>query len=198
MFGTCRANQMKPRHDEPFYEGSTWYRLLSNFPATLFDKNTYYLDEGNQYYYEAVAVTGGMQSNTPGPGTTSYLTTKEDKDGHFLNGSKTYRLHLPPDIPISNFWSLVLYSEDTRGFVDNVGAADKLRATALDSRNKTFKSNADGSVDVYVGPTAPEGKESNWLQTRAGEGWFPLFRFYGTKQGFFDKSWKIGEFEVVK
>lgn len=194
----CRANQQKPRHDKPYYENSTWYRLLSNFPVTLFDDNFYYLDESNEYYYEAVTVTQGMQSNTPNPGTTSYLTTKEDKDGNFLSGSKNYHIHLPAGIPASNFWSLVLYDENTRSFIDNKNAKDKLRATSIDSRDKNLKINADGSVDLYVGPKSPKGKESNWLQTIPGKGWFPLFRTYGTKQGFFDKTWRIGEFEEIK
>jgi hypothetical protein len=194
----ARANQMQPRQDQPYYENSSWYRLLSNFPVTLFNKDFYYLDESNEYYYEAVTVTKGMQSNIPAPGTTSYLTTKEDRNGNFLSGSRTYKLHLPAGIPASNFWSLTLYSENTRGFIDNVDAKDKLRATSLDSRDKHFITNADGSVDLYVGPKPPAGKESNWLQTQAGEGWFPLFRFYGTQQAFFDKTWKIGEFELMK
>jgi hypothetical protein len=191
----CRANQMIPRQDKPYYENTSWYRLLSNFPVTKTSKDLYYLDESNEYYYEAVAVTEGMKSNTPGPGTTSYITTKEDKDGNFLLGSNNYKIHLPAGIPASNFWSLVLYSENTRRFIDNKNAKDKLRATSIDSRDKNIKINADSSVDLYIGPEAPAGKEANWLQTQAGEGWFPLFRFYGTKAGFFDKTWKIGEFE---
>ena len=111
---------------------------------------------------------------------------------------KTYKLHLPTGIPASNFWSLVLYSEDTRCFIDNKDAKDKLRAISVDSRDKNLVINEDGSVDLYIGPKAPTGKESNWLQTIEGEGWFPLFRAYGTKQAFFDKTWIIGEFELIE
>jgi hypothetical protein len=194
----CRANQIKPRQDQPYYENSAWYRLLSNFPITKTTPDIYYLDESNEYLYEAVTITRGMQSNTPGPGTTSYMTTKEDASGSFLSGSKTYKLHLPTGIPASNFWSLVLYSEDTRCFIDNKDAKDKLRAISVDSRDKNLVINEDGSVDLYIGPKAPTGKESNWLQTIEGEGWFPLFRAYGTKQAFFDKTWIIGEFELIE
>jgi hypothetical protein len=66
-----------------------------------------------------VTVTAGMQSNTAGYGTISYLTTKEDKNGNFLLGTNTYKIHLPGGIPASHFWSVVLYSENTRGFIDN-------------------------------------------------------------------------------
>lgn len=194
----CRANQIIPRQDSSYYLNTGWYRLLTNFQITIFNKQFYFLDESNEYFYEAVVVTKGMQSNTPGPGTTSYLTTKEDKDGNFLSGSSTYRLHLPPKFTASNFWSLVLYSENTRCFIDNINTKDKLRATAVDSRDKNLKINSDESIDLYIGPESPSGKESNWVQTQAGEGWFPLFRFYGTEQAFFDKTWQIGEFEKIK
>jgi hypothetical protein len=53
-------------------------------------------------------------------------------------------------------------------------------------------------VDLYIGPKAPEGKESNWVQTNVGEGWFPLIRTYGTQQALFDKTWKPGEFELME
>jgi hypothetical protein len=172
--------------------------LLSNFPLTKSSKELYYLDESNEYFYEAVTVTAGMKSNTPSPGTTSYLTTKEDKDGNFLLGSNSYTIHFPAGIPAANFWALTLYSENTRCFIDNENAKDKLRATSVDSRDKALQINADGSVDLYTGPTSPEGKESNWLQTNAGEGWFPLIRTYGTKQALFDKTWRPGDFEIIE
>ena len=193
-----RANQIEPRHDAPYYDNTTWYRLMGNFPLTKTSETDYYLDESNQYYFEGVTVTAGMKSNTPGPGTTSYLTNKKDKDGNFLLGSNTYKIHIPADMPASNFWAFTIYSEVTRCFIDNKNATDKLRAINIDSRNKDLEINADGSVDLYIGPKSPEGKESNWVQTNIGEGWFPVFRFYGTQQAFFDKTWQLGDFELIE
>jgi len=54
------------------------------------------------------------------------------------------------------------------------------------------------ATDVYVGPAAPKGFENNWVQTKPGEGWFALFRFYGPTEKLFDKSWVLGDFEKVK
>ena len=93
---------------------------------------------------------------------------------------------------------MTLYSENTRYFIDNENATDKLRATSIDSRDKNLIINTDGSVDLYVGPKAPQGKESNWVQTNVGEGWFPLIRTYGTQQALFYKTWKPGEFELIE
>jgi hypothetical protein len=50
--------------------------------------------------------------------------------------------------------------------------------------------NADGSVDVYFGPEAPEGKEKNWVKTLPGQGWFTYIRIYGPLEPFFEQTWK--------
>ena len=68
----------------------------------------------------------------------------------------------------------------------------------LSSRKADVVKNSDGSVDVYFAPKAPTGKESNWVQTEPGKGWFTYFRFYGPTEPFFDKSWSLPDWEEVK
>ena len=68
----------------------------------------------------------------------------------------------------------------------------------VSSQNKELIINPDGSVDVYFGPEAPEGKENNWIQTIPGKGWFTALRLYGPGQAWFDKTWRPGEIELVK
>lgn len=58
--------------------------------------------------------------------------------------------------------------------------------------------NADGSYDIYFGPKAPKDKKANWIQTVPGKGWFTILRIYSPLQAYFDKSWQIGEIELVK
>jgi hypothetical protein len=58
--------------------------------------------------------------------------------------------------------------------------------------------NADGSVDVYFGPQAPAGKESNWIPTSPERGFEVLFRFYGPDKALFEKTWKLPDIEVAK
>jgi hypothetical protein len=65
----------------------------------------------------------------------------------------------------------------------------------LGSQSGTVETNADGTTAVYFGPTAPKGKESNWLQTNPGKGWFPVFRLYNPLQPYFDKTWRPSEIE---
>jgi hypothetical protein len=57
--------------------------------------------------------------------------------------------------------------------------------------------NKDGSYDIYFGPEAPEGKEANWIRTVPGKGWFTILRLYSPLPAYFDKSWRIGEIELV-
>ena len=58
--------------------------------------------------------------------------------------------------------------------------------------------NEDGSVDVWFGPKAPEGREPNWVQTLPGKGWNTLLRLYGPEGPWFDRTWRPGEIEMVK
>ena len=67
----------------------------------------------------------------------------------------------------------------------------------MDSFDTKARKNADGSMDVYFGPKAPVGKETNWIPTVTGEDWFPYFRFYGPQQSLFAKTWKLPDIEMV-
>ncbi len=124
-------------------------------------------------------------------GGTFYLTGLRDKDGELFDGTSTYRLRVPKDTPAKDFWSAIVYSMKTKGFVEG---ADRV---GLSSKNKdTMKLNEDGSVDIYFAPNAPKGLGSNWIPT--GEDFFLLFRLYGPDKALFDKSWTLSDVEKVK
>ena len=113
------------------------------------------LDERTAWFYEAIATSEGMVTKTPGVGSV-YLSAYKDKDGDWLDGSKTYRLRVPPKAPVEQFWSLTVYDVNTRALIQNTEQrAD--RSSRMD-----LVTNADGSVDLYVGPSAPKGFEKNW------------------------------------
>jgi hypothetical protein len=120
-----------------------------------------------------------------------YLNTFFDKSGGRLTGANTYRLRVPPNVPASEFWSLTVYDQVTAAFFPN---STRLAVASLD---KGIRKNADGSVDVYIGPKAPTGMESNWIYTPPGKNWYPWFRFYGPEKAIFDKSWKLPDIEKV-
>jgi hypothetical protein len=75
-------------------------------------------------------------------------------------GGKSYRLHLLPNIPVKDFWSAVVYTNQTRSMLQTDQAFSQ-----VSSQDKGLLVIPDGSVDVYYGPKAPAGKEKNWIQT---------------------------------
>lgn len=124
-------------------------------------------------------------------GGTFYLTGIRDSSGDLFNGEDTYKLNVPKHVPAKDFWSVIVYSMQTKGFVQNA------ERVGLSSRNTdTMQVNDDGSYDIYFAPEAPEGKESNWIPT--GEDYFLLFRLYGPESKDFFKSWALGDVEKIQ
>ena len=115
-----------------------------------------------------------------------------DAKGNALDGSKTYKLNLPKDIPALKFMSVVVYDPQTRSELQT-GQPYPSKNNVRDAMIE----NEDGSIDLYFGPAAPAGKEANWIQTVPGKGWFCLLRLYSPTEAWFDKSWRPGEIELV-
>ena len=146
------------------------------------------LDERTSWFYEAVGVSVGMMGRAVGVGQV-YLEATKDRMGNWLDGGRNYRLAVPKDVPVAQFWSVTAYDNETRCFVDTGVQPDR-------SSRDPIATNADGSVDIFFGPVAPAGKpESNWIQTLPGKGWFTYFRFYGPTQAYFDRSWMLPDIE---
>lgn len=148
------------------------------------------LDERTSWFYEAVGVSVGMMGRSVGVGQV-YLEAAKDSQGRWLDGGRTYRLSVPKDAPVAQFWSVTVYDNETRCFVKSGVSPDR------SSRDAVVK-NADGSVDLAFGPTCPAGvPESNWIKTLPGRGWFSYFRLYGPTGAYFDRSWELPDFEMI-
>jgi hypothetical protein len=186
----AKANDLAKRSTEPYWKGANWKIALGLDPSQR-KENYDQFDERAEWFYEAVTTSAGMVTTTPGLGSV-YLASYADKDGDWLDGSKSYKLHVPANPPAAQFWSVAVYSWDTRTLIDN----EQKRAAQL-SRQDLIK-NADGSFDLYYGPKPPKGKEKNWVQTIPGQGWWVYLRFYAPTKAYFDKSWSIGDFDKVK
>jgi hypothetical protein len=143
-------------------------------------------------FYYATGITPAMAAKMVGVGS-QYAGAFVDSTGKPLDGSKTYKVHLPPNIPAKTFWSFVVYNNQTRSELQT-----DPQFPSVGSQSKGFVMNPDTSADVYFGPTAPAGHETNWVQTVPGKGWNTLLRPYGPLQSWFDKTWKPGEIELVK
>lgn len=149
------------------------------------------LDPRIWYFTNYYSISPGMLSKIPGKGA-GYMIAFTDSEGEPLSGGSNYRLHLPANIPAAIFWSVTLYEAENAS-----GLANGKPFPSLGSRDKPVQ-NADGSTDLYYGPEAPKGKESNWQATVPGKGYFAVLRLYGPTEAAMEKSWKPGDFEKVK
>jgi hypothetical protein len=188
----AKVNDYEKRFvDEALYvEGSEWMFELCFDPSQEAEHYTQ-LDARTSWFYEASCSSAGMVSKTPGVGSV-YLGINKDKDGDWLDGATNYRLHVPPNAPAKQFWSITLYDVDTRALIKN-GTDITDRSSVQD-----LVKNTDGSVDLYIGPKAPKGFEENWIPTVPGKAWFPYFRLYGPTEAHFDRTWILPDFEKVK
>jgi hypothetical protein len=191
----ARVNTVFPRdpgHRMYKDTGSEWVMAFA-------DKDTYFLKDGARRFdsrlwmhYNAVVVTPAMALTRPGAGS-DYGIAGLDSESRPLDGAKTYRLHVPPNVPVKDNWSVTIYDTQTRSMLQT----DQPYA-GLNSLGESLKKNADGSVDIYFAPTAPPGQEDNWIQTIPGKSWFIIFRMYGPLQPWLDKTWRPGELELVE
>lgn len=150
------------------------------------------LDARTLFHYYATGITPAMAQAQVGSGS-AYAGAFRDANGRYFDGSRTYKITLPAPVPVNNFWSFVVYDNQTRSLLET-----DQKLAGLDSNSKALKANTDGSYTVLFGPKAPKGQEGNWVQTWPGKGWNVLLRLYGPLQPWFDKSWKPGDFELVE
>jgi hypothetical protein len=149
------------------------------------------LDARAWFFTDYYSISPGMVSMTPGKGAF-YMIAFEDADGEALDGAKSYKVNLPKDIPAELFWSVTLYEAENASGLDNGQPFP-----SLGKLNKPAE-NEDGSIDLYIGPKAPAGKDRNWLATVPERGFFAILRLYAPGQAAIDGSWKPGDFEKVQ
>jgi hypothetical protein len=191
----ARANTVFPR--DP---GHRVYKDAdSEWVMAFADKDTYFLKDGARRFdsrlwmhYNAVVVTPAMALTRPGAGS-DYLIAGLDSEHRALDGAKTYKLHVPPNVPVKDNWSVTIYDTQTRSMLQT-----DQKFAGLNSLGKGLKANTDGSVDIYFAPQAPKGQEDNWIQTIPGKSWFIIFRAYGPLEPWLDKTWRPSELVLVK
>ncbi|MFT3824179.1 MAG: DUF1254 domain-containing protein [Chitinophagaceae bacterium] len=158
-----------------------------------FDAPSYVdLDAREVWFYQAIGASPAMFRRKAGGGSVYWLGLRE-KNGTYVDGGKTYKLTIPQPVPCKLFWSVTVYDAETRSQVitDQGYAALRSMFELKDLANAS-------SVDLYFGPSAPAGKEKQWIKTIPGKGWFVYIRVYGPEEAAFNGSWKPGDFEEVK
>jgi len=193
LTGAARDAQMwlisaAEHNGEPYWPSSTWLAINHVGARTQFtfeQDGELDVQARGQLFFLGCAPPAKLGR------ASSYLSSFTDAAGELLLHQRNYRLHVPPAVPATQFWALTVYNIETAGFVR--GAASIERGSLTESLQR----NLDGSVDLYIGRRAPQGKESNWIDSGSAKSWFAMFRFYGPEQALFDKSWLLPDLEQV-
>jgi len=193
--GVGEAHQwLEARYDTgltPYYEKGRWNfpadpELVKAAQASYDEPDAYPVDlRGMAYSYAYVGI------KRLGAGQF-YLISIKDKDGHAFDGSRTYRLNVPANVPVQQYWSLTAYDRETHALIRNMPRASR------SSQIPELQKNTDGSVDIFLGPRAPEGKDANWIPTDAKREFELMFRLYAPTKALFDKTWVLSDVEQVK
>ena len=193
---TSRAITYQPRIDGvkiyPDDPKSVWSTAFANHNTSFEADGTMGLDARVLYYFNAGGVTPAMATSHAGEGS-DYALAVLDSNMQAFDGSKTYKLHLPKDVPVNDFWAVTIYDTQTRSQLQTSQSFP-----TVGSQSKGMIRNEDGSYDVYFAPEAPKGKEGNWLQTVPGKSWFTILRMYGPLEPWINKTWRPGEIEIVQ
>src|SRR6476469_7815618 len=177
-----------------FYEGTGWAlpmtsELIQGLQTQFSNPDSYPIESRGVIY--AMAFFSPKHSGEAGGGSF-YLMTIKDKEGKAFDGGSTYRLTVPSNAPVKQFWSATVYDRATHGLIRDMPRSSR------SSQSPGLSKDEDGSVDVYFGPKAPAGKESNWVPTSASGKFEFLFRLYGPEKALFEKTWKLPDIEEVK
>jgi len=175
-------------------EGQPGWTRFNLSPPDIADGRLYvYEDDDGAIDYQRRAAIDYWAYCMPaalGSGTM-YNVALVDSEDDPIDSSRDYRIRMPADFPARNFWSVFAYDAHTRTFI-----ANGMKGRHLSSNDELVR-NADGSTDIYIGPTAPPGLESNWIETIPGSSIFIGLRTYGPKPEVLNGSYKIPRFEPV-
>ncbi|MGH6897135.1 MAG: DUF1254 domain-containing protein [Geminicoccaceae bacterium] len=174
----------RPDERTRYYEDRQYENTWAGATAGWLQDGYLDIDQRASYFQVAYASAPAMVMRTIGAGS-KYPFTIRDADGDFLNGSNSYRLHLPPDPPAALFWAVTAYN-----VTDGTMPETPQLLPSINGFNEVATNN-DGSIDLWFGPEKPaDVPESNWIQTVAGRNFLVALRLYGTGVEFFDQTWK--------
>ena len=182
----------RPDGRDKYYKDRQWVNVWGGATAEWLQDTYIDLDQRASYFQVAYSSASAMVMRSIGAGS-KYPVALRDADGDLLTGSGSYRLHLPKDPPAALFWAVTAYN-----ITDGTMTAAPQLMPSINGMND-IQSNADGSIDLWFGPTRPAAApESNWIQTVEGRAFLVALRLYGTGTEFYDQTWKPDDVVKVK
>ncbi len=174
----------------PFFEGTHWTypahpEMLEAAQHDFEEPDHYPVDvRGLTYTYAFIGI------KRLGAGQF-YVINIKDRAGADYDGAKSYHLRVPPNPPVEQYWSVTAYDRLTHALIKGVDRASRA------SNSSEIRKNADGSVDLYLGPAAPVSLDSNWIPTDPARPFELMFRAYAPTKALFEKTWTLPDVEEV-
>ncbi|MHC4165549.1 MAG: DUF1254 domain-containing protein [Planctomycetota bacterium] len=190
-----------PRYDKNMKGVRVYPDTGSNWIMAYTARNVHFNGENGQtmntdarvmFHYPYTAVTPAMAAPRLGKGS-DYAITYVDSDKQPFDGAKTYKLTIPANPPVGNFWAVTVYDTQTRSMLQN-----DQKYPSVGGNDEDIKKNKDASYTIYFGPKAPRGYENNWIETIPGKSWFVILRMYSPLKPWIDQTWRPSEIELVK
>ncbi len=127
-----------------YYPGTQW-RLT--FPASMYETRYKWFHPGFLDFDNRGPLLNYSWGSAERVGkATYYINLAADAKGQPLDGSRNYRLKVPANAPVTQFWAASTQTDENGAFMDVPGRF------ALSSTDEGVVKNPDGSVDVYFGP----------------------------------------------
>ena len=180
--------------DAVVYPGLKWESpFIGN--SSSFDPDGYFnLEARTTFHFTADGITPAMAMQMPEGTGSRYQTTYKDADGAYLDGGKTYKMTMPPNVPVALFWSVTLYDPWTRCELQS-----RPYPSISSQRTPAPAANTDGSIDIYFAAEKPKDVPAqNWIPTLPDRGFFAYIRYYGPLKAFNEKTWVPNDVELVR
>jgi hypothetical protein len=175
------------------YPDRKWESPYVTNNSTFYRDDHIALEARTVFHFTADGITPAMAMQMPEGKGSRYQTTYKDADGDYLDGAKTYKVNMPPEVPVALFWSVTVYDPWTRCEMQS-----QPYPSISSQSDPAPATNPDGSVDIYFAADQPDGvPETNWIKVLPDRGFFVYIRYYGPLNAFNDKTWVPNDVELV-
>ena len=176
------------------YPNRQWESPFITNNSTFYQNDYINLGARTAFHFTADGITPAMAMQMPEGKGSRYQTTYKDSKGQPLDGNKTYKLNMLPEVPVALFWAVTVYDPWTRSEIQS-----QPYPSISSQQEEPPLVNADGTIDIYFSSEKPKGvADSNWIRTLPEQGFFVYIRYYGPLNAFNEKQWIPNDVELVK